>query len=141
MDKKQMESRVGARYVGVAKLTDHRVVFNKRSKDGTGKANIASDKPGGPGVWGAVFELKNEQLKKLKTFEQGYFLREGLRVTMSSGELKQVTLFCAEPSETQTLGPSAEYLEKILNAAKNLPPEYQETLKGLAQSGPSEAYK
>jgi gamma-glutamylcyclotransferase (GGCT)/AIG2-like uncharacterized protein YtfP len=142
MDRDQMESRVpGALYIGAAKLPNYRLVFNKRSHDGSGKANIASAKPGDSEVWGAVFELSKEQITTLANIEKGYFLRKDLSVVMSSGEKKHVALFCAEPSETQTLAPSAEYLKKILSAAKSLslPPDYQETLKVLAQSSPSHA--
>jgi hypothetical protein len=57
MDWGQMKGRCpSVRFVGVAKLPDHRLVFTRKSVNrGCGVADVVRD--AGGGVWGAVFEI------------------------------------------------------------------------------------
>jgi gamma-glutamylcyclotransferase len=140
MDKTQMSKRVpGASCKGKAHLRDHRVVFHKRSVDGTGKANIVLDKQNSLGVWGIAFEVTKEQLKALAKHEVGYFQKEVI-ITLDD-ESKQAITFVAEPKFFQDLPPSAEYLQRILDAAKSLPPEYQAQLRDSGQAWHTGALK
>lgn len=65
--------RVGdVRVVGVASLHGYTLAFNKRSKDGTAKANIEQGKGV---VLGVIYKLTKHQMKKLDPFE-GCFKKE-----------------------------------------------------------------
>jgi len=133
MNEEQMNERVpGAARVGIAYLREHRVVFNKRSNDGTGKANIVPDKQAGLGVWGLMFELTKEQLRTLGKHEKGYFQKEV--IVTANGEAKQAVTFIAEPSALEQIPPSESYLQRILHGARVLSQEYQDRLRTSAES-------
>jgi hypothetical protein len=117
----------GAAMVGIGRLRDHRVVFNKRSIDGTGKANIVQDRQSGLGAWGVVFEIAKEDFRALADFEKGYFLRETV-VTVNE-EPKQVMTFIAEPDSVVQIPPSETYLKQILDGASILPEAYRAQLR------------
>lgn len=71
-----------ATVVGPAKLPDKCMVCNKKSKDGSGKANLA-DSPGGA-VWGVLYEVDLAELDRLDRAEGGY-QRTSLQVWARQG--------------------------------------------------------
>jgi hypothetical protein len=133
MNLDQMAERApGAVVVGIGRLRDHRVVFNKRSIDGTGKANIVQDRQRGLGTWGVVFEIAKERLRALADFEKGYFLKE--TVVIVNEEPKQVMTFIAEPDSVVQIPPAETYLKRVLDGASILPEAYQTKLRAASPS-------
>lgn len=59
-----------AKKIGIGKIANKRLVFNKKSKDGSGKANIVDSK--GESVFGVLFKLNYSELKLLDRAEKGY---------------------------------------------------------------------
>lgn len=71
MSTKWLKARVpSARPLGRARLPNKRLVYNKKSKDGSGKANLI-DSPGDI-VWGVLYEIDSAELAKLDRIESGY---------------------------------------------------------------------
>src|SRR5437764_9659998 len=73
MNRQQIEHRVqrtGLRWMSGG-LNGYTLHFNKKSaRDHSGKANIVPDEKGE--VWGIVFELHEEEVERLRTWEGGY---------------------------------------------------------------------
>ena len=59
-----------ARFVGRAWISGKRLVCNKKSRDGSGKANLV-DSPGDV-VWGVLYEIATSELERLDRAESGY---------------------------------------------------------------------
>lgn len=71
MNTTRLQSRIpSAKFLCCARLQDMCLIFNKKSVDGSGKANILN-KPDGI-VWGAMFEVDSEQMEQLDNIEKGY---------------------------------------------------------------------
>jgi cation transport regulator ChaC len=125
----QKESRTGpiieARR---ARLDGYRIAFNKRGKDGTGKANIVGDPDGT--VWGVVYRCSPAALDKMDTHEGvagGHYARTQVRVRVDAGdELDAVTYIAGDSFVDNTLAPSKKYLETVLQGARDhdLPHDY-----------------
>ena len=56
--------------LGTARLIDKRLVCNKKSDDGSGKANV--EETVGEIVWGVLYEIESAQLGDLNNYEGGY---------------------------------------------------------------------
>lgn len=71
MDWDQMRERCpSARFVGVAKLPEHKLAFSRRSKKrGCGVADAVADQ--GSSVWGVVYEVDDRDVGQLDAAE-GY---------------------------------------------------------------------
>jgi len=111
-----------AKSVGIAYLENKKVVFNKASTDGSGKANL-TDNPGDV-TWGVLYEIDVRDLKVLDKIEGGYD-RIRVRVLRSDGDpVKAVTYI----STNLTSDPVAHdcYKELVLAGARehNLPRDY-----------------
>ena len=77
-----MVSRItSAKPLGRARLYDRQVVLNKRSKDGSGKANLA-DSPGSVS-WGVLYKIDSQDMRILDRIEGGY-LRTQVTVWMDN---------------------------------------------------------
>lgn len=71
MNTERMRSRTpSAKVIGRARLMDKRMVCNKKSRDGSGKANIV-DSPGDY-VLGVLYEIDLAELDRLDRAEDGY---------------------------------------------------------------------
>lgn len=94
-----------------AKLHDYRLVFNKRSSDGSSSyANIQASK--GDFVEGILYQLPLTSIQKLDSYEgaPNHYLREQLVVEMS-GKKVLAEVYIAHPDWIQQdLKPSDEYL-------------------------------
>lgn len=93
-------------FVAIAVLEGYTLVFNKLSKDGTGKANIkkANDK-----VVGVIYRLEIWQMKVLDRYEGGY-----TRKSMVTNDGRLVKVYVASKNCTRkNLLPSKEYLDLI----------------------------
>jgi cation transport regulator ChaC len=131
MSLKQMRSRLGREINGEkALLSGFDVVFGKPSHDASwGKINLL--KFPGKQVSGIVYQVTEEELAALFTFESGYN-RIPVKVTTEDGtEIKAVT-FISKHHEPYP--PLVEYLETILAGAREqaLPTDYIDHLNDQA---------
>jgi gamma-glutamylcyclotransferase (GGCT)/AIG2-like uncharacterized protein YtfP len=133
MSRLRLEHRVGAVHVlGCARLDGHVHRFSKLGRDGTGKGNIEARDAGS--VWGALYELEDDQLARLTEFEFGY-RHTILAVTLAaeSGRLVTASSFTAL-TVVDALEPTAEYIQhyRIGMAEHGVPVHYrQHVLRGL----------
>jgi hypothetical protein len=107
-----------------ALLSGYRLLFNKRSTDGSGKANVAARD--GSQVWGVLYSIPDADLPTLDAGEVGY-RRVPLRVcTMNSGESKAWVYIASAPSNDPALRPYAWYKRFLVEGARehSLPAEY-----------------
>lgn len=130
----QMRSRTGSVLAGLkAQLQGYRVEFNKRGRDGTGKANIVPDEAST--VWGVVYDCGPNELEKLDRHEgvdSGNYVRKAVVVHLENGEqVAAITYVAGERFIGDSLRPSAEYLQTILDGAREhaLPAWYIERLQ------------
>lgn len=112
---------------GGARLSGYRLVFNKRSIDGTAKANIEHTDQNGY-VLGCVYRIPKSDFGKLRDLEAGYI--DTTVELDAKGKRVIAYTFIAEASSVFIGSPSKDYVDHILTGAKylNLPTEYQESL-------------
>lgn len=129
LSRTQAKRRLGTVPVAqVAQLRGYHLGFNKRSNDGTGKANIIRDPS--CSVWGVIYCCTEADIKRLDFYEGvkwGHYRHEFVRVITSTGQaITALTYVAGEDFIDETLWPSADYLETILEGAKEhgLPVEY-----------------
>lgn len=137
MSSARLRSRVtSAELMGPAFLKDVRMLFNKCSKDGSGKANLV-ESPGDV-TWGVLHEIDVQDLDKLDKVEGGYD-RVTVQVWKSDGNVvKSVTYITTNLTDD----PRAYewYKEYILAGAKesNIPKDYIAYLEGLPSKSKEE---
>ena len=138
LDPEQMQSRCpGATVVGLAALRDHRLVFPLYSN--TWRGGVSSIQlTHGDTVWGMLFDLTEEHLRTLDSFESfrgpgnqhNVYDREQVTVELtrpddgSFGRRVRAWAYVARPSNPSP--PSRRYLDAILRGARHhrLPEEY-----------------
>lgn len=98
-----------------AKLSDFKFTYNKKSIDGTAKANIEPNQ--NIEVHGACFEIDEEDFEILKKHEGGYDRRNITITTTEGNETKAVTYI--SNSIDNKLIPTNEYKSLVLNGAKH----------------------
>lgn len=118
-----------ARAVGRAKLLDKRMVCNKESEDGSGKANLI-ESPGDV-VWGVLYEVDSSELDKLDRAEGGYE-RVTMQVLTHLGDLLQAEVYRSDRLSADPT-PYHWYKERILRGARKheLPTAYLQYLEQL----------
>jgi hypothetical protein len=90
----RMRGRIpGARDLGPARLPGHALRLDKRSSDGSGKANLAEDASGC--VWGALYAIEAADWPVLDRFESGY-ARVAVEVVTPGGERLPAQTYVAE---------------------------------------------
>ena len=117
-------SRVpSASFKCVVTLEGYRVVFWKRSTDGSGKATIVRDPDSN--VVGALFSYEEKDHEQLKKTEAGY--AEGtVTIRTSDGKKEVLTFICDTQKLDRTLQPYDWYLDLIRYGGRHLglPAEY-----------------
>ncbi len=115
--------------VGRASLKDRKMVFNKCSKDGSGKANII-ESPGSV-TWGVLYEVDAQDLDTLDRIEGGYE-RVAVRVQKPNGNVVEAVTYVFEDL-TNDLRPYRWYKKLLLSGARehNLPQDYIAYLEGF----------
>ncbi len=118
-----------ARPLGRALLKGYQFICNKRSSDGSGKANLALQ-PGGS-VWGVVYEIHNDEIAALDRAEGGY-ARQVVQVVDSEGRLIDAETYISE-TLTPAPVPFEWYKGLIVSGAREhgLPEEYIAFLEAL----------
>lgn len=124
ISRKRLEDRVGPVVdLGLAKLAGYKIIFHKKSSDGSGKANIVEDKLSI--VLGVIYELNSEQMALLDQSEKRYD-RSDLQLDFG-GQIVQAVAYIAQPeSIDDNLKPTMEYLEHLMSGARehSFPEEY-----------------
>ena len=113
-----------------AKLSGYKIVFNKLSTDKSGKTNIIQDEVAI--VWGVIYELTNDQIKRLDQIEKGY-KRISIVVDHNNEQAEVDTYLATEDSVQENLFPTTEYLKFLIQGAKehDFPQDYQAFLKNI----------
>lgn len=133
MDDELMQACCAAhRFVGVARLDNHRLAFTRRSvRTGMGVADVIFDP--GQTVWGVLYELDREGLRALDRKEgNGWaYERQHRRVQLlADGSEHDAITYTVLHKEAQEVPPSRAYLERLITAARRrgLPEPYIATL-------------
>ena len=118
-----------ARVVGRARLDGHRLTFEKRGRDGSGKANFAPDPKAA--VWGVLYALEPSEWSLLDSFEPGYD-RVTIDVILESGESRSAETYSAIAPE-RGLMPLTGYKQFICEGAleHGLPEGYRANLEAV----------
>jgi len=120
---------VSAKRVGFAYLKDKKMLFNKRSVDVSGKANL-TDSPGDV-TWGVLYELDIQDLDTLDRVEGGYD-RITVQAWKPDGDIVEAVSYI---SANLTDDPVAyEWYKEIVVAGareQNLPQDYVSYLERL----------
>jgi cation transport regulator ChaC len=141
LDQVQMAQRCpGARLIGPAQLANHRMCFPRRSPvRGCAVASLEPHKGGV--VWGVVYELEDDDLKRLDARE-GYdpvnpsainrYCRVDVIVHRADGEKVEAVAYVAVPEENPGR-PSSNYLKHIVEGAvaHSFPDDYIESLRAV----------
>lgn len=114
--------------VGRASLKGKRMVFNKRSKDGSGKANLV-ESPGSV-TWGVLYEINAQDLETLDRIEGGYE-RVAVRVRKLNGSEVEAVTYISEDL-TNDSRPYEWYRNLLLSGARehDLPQDYIAYVEG-----------
>jgi gamma-glutamylcyclotransferase len=115
-----------------ALLSNYRLLFNKESDDGSGKAN-AEPHPG-EHVRGVLYTIPDADIQTLDDGENGYCRRE-LPVKRSDGGVTEAWVYLAsEPSNNPALRPYAWYKRFLVEGAREhaLLPAYIAELEQIA---------
>lgn len=111
-----------------ALLLDYQLRFNKRSNDGSGKANV--EPISGGQVWGVLYTIPDAHLINLDDGEVGYN-RERMSVSTTDGALTAWVYVARNPNDDATLRPFTWYKRFLVEGAREhrLPMEYIEALE------------
>jgi gamma-glutamylcyclotransferase len=134
----QMMMRIGTsshveRGSKIARLANHRLIFQKIGTAEPPFANIISP---GTGVLGVIYRCSSADLETLDRYESGYE-RKSVIVTDPDGEELAAIAYVIRPALAGNTGkPLAAYLERIVSGAKQhgLPEEYVNNIVGMRQS-------
>lgn len=112
LDSEQLINRINKYHTaGKAILDGYKFTYNKRSKDGTAKANII--KSDGSNVHGICYEIDSDDLDELKKYEKGYNSRE-FKIMYDSIEINAFTYQSESFTDEK---PSEEYRATIIKGA------------------------
>jgi len=127
------------RYLGVARLADHRLAFTRRSvRTGTGVADILPAT--GETVWGVLYMIEDDELKQVDR-KEGYDwaytrMRLPVRLEADGRELPAI-IYTVQHKEQADVPPSRQYVGQMIAAAnmRGLPGSYIEQLKAVNTAG------
>ena len=125
-----------SRFISRAKVNGYKLVFNKKSKDKSGKANLiyTGDKSL---VWGVIFDISEDQkplLDKAEGLGRGYDEYKLIVINDLEQEIECVCYIATDEKYLDNnLKPYDWYKEYCLIGAKqhNLPEDYILTLDGV----------
>lgn len=140
MSSARLRARIGgARALGVARLDDFDLVFDKPGQDGTAKANLRPRPTAA--THGVLWELEPQALDVLDTYEPGYTRHRHLVGAATGrvgamGESQLEAWIYLHPGSQRGLAPSPEYLGHLIEGAREhgLPAAAQGLLQGLLRA-------
>jgi len=121
------ERAPSARKLGLAKIQDKKMVFNKVSTDGSGKGNIIVSLSNL--VWGVLFEINEREIQNLDRAEGGYY-KQDITVVDENGNSTEAFTYISSKTDNN-LKPYDWYLALIIEGAdeNDLPKEYVDELR------------
>ncbi len=131
MSVSRLQSRVTIeKDMGAAFLEGWQMVFSKRGRDGSGKANLVENL--GAVTWGVLYLLKGSELDLLDRIEIGYE-RMGVHVRQRDGTMIEAVTYVSQEL-TNDPRPSREYKEYVLSGARehDLPQDYLAYLEAFS---------
>lgn len=130
----------GANFQATGSVRGYGLRFHKRSADGSGKCNIVKTDLAGDVVYGAVFEVPEEQLKALDKAEglgQGYHHDYSIPVRLADGtEMPTLAYVAVSNAIDDTLVPYVWYQRLVIAGAEQhrLPQQYIADLQAVRSS-------
>ncbi len=115
----------------LARLENHRLVFQPTEPGGPAYANILSP---GDSVIGVIYRCSPAALELLDGYEQHYH-RQAITVVDATGERVEATAYVMNPALAKSFArPSDEYLQRIITGARQfgLPALYIEAIARIA---------
>ncbi len=127
----RLHQRIGDyRKVGIGYLADHKLAFNKRGGDDSGKCTVISSPENK--VWGVICRITREQKEQLDYFEGvGHGYDAVIKKIATSGKIIDAVLYQAQlDAMDDGLMPFDWYKEFVLTGAKyhRLPDEHIKTI-------------
>ena len=114
----RLEERVGkVKIFGTGRLMDYRLVFNKLSKDSSGKASVIESP--GSFVFGIIFDLSKDQFKNLDKYEGNGYERKMTSILFNERLIMTSTYFVKSEFVKNNLKPTNDYLDLIICGAKD----------------------
>ena len=134
MSRAQMKQRVGSwQEERVARLDDYKLNFDKVARGGTGTGNLVLAE--GRVVWGVLYHLTDQQMRKIDRFEgvPDHYRRSEVTVQDTDGNRIAAQIYLARKVR-RGLKPDHLYLKRIIEGAEehNLPADYIEQLRSIA---------
>jgi len=116
---------------GIVSKQNYRIIFNKQSTDGTGKTNLVTPAEQTE-VIGVLYELTENQLKKLDDIEKGY-MRIPIVVNWGTKTKEAQTYVAIDNMINNELLPKVDYLQLLIEGASEhgFPEEYLKLLKNF----------
>ncbi|MDX2272225.1 MAG: gamma-glutamylcyclotransferase family protein [Cyanobacteriota bacterium] len=129
MSSRLAQRTIAAKVIGRAVLYDWGVKFSKKSRDGSGKANLFY-KPGLV-TWGSLYEIGIDEISKLDRIEKGY-ARTRVKVTKDNGEIAEAETYISDSLVDNPVAFDSYKQMVILGAIEHgLPTEYIQYLQQL----------
>jgi gamma-glutamylcyclotransferase (GGCT)/AIG2-like uncharacterized protein YtfP len=123
-----------ARFICIAKLPRYCIKFNKKSSDGSGKANIVlRDTQESRTVWGAVYSINPDEEAKLDKKEKGYEKMTTEALVDSESPVEVVTYSAKQGEIDDNMKPTRQYMKHVIDGAKQcgLPSNYIQWLEHI----------
>jgi len=129
------------RFICAAELPGHKLAFTRFSpKRGCGVADIVPIE--GASVWGALFELSEDDFAELDRHEGAHldppaYVRSQVQVIGADGRGMEAITYRVFDKAATEFAPSAHYLGLIVEGARKwgLPDAYQQALPALREPG------
>jgi gamma-glutamylcyclotransferase (GGCT)/AIG2-like uncharacterized protein YtfP len=127
------------RYLGVARLADHRLSFTRRSvRTNTGVADIVPAP--GETVWGVLYKIDDNGLAAIdrKEGRDWAYTRVSLPVRLEAGRPERTAVtYTVRSKEPAQVPPSRAYLDLVIAAARErgLPGPYIGRLEAISVAG------
>lgn len=131
----------GVKFVSkeTAYIDNYTIKFNKKSVDGTTKANIVASE--NERIYGILYKMHAGELNKLDNIEgvtSGHFRRQSVPVCTAKGEVFMADVYMANEKYVcadESVMPSRQHIHTIINAAvdNKFDPSYIELLKSKQQ--------
>jgi len=115
-----------------ALLPAYRLLFNKRSQDGSGKANV--EPHDGGQVWGVLYTIPDADLATLDRGEGTGYHRARMPVRINGNEMTEAWVYLASrPSNDTSPRPYSWYKRFLVEGARehSLPAQYIATLENI----------
>ena len=129
LTRERMRERVpSSTPLGVARLAEHRLTWDKPGADGSGKANIV--RATGSVVWGVVYRLEPEEWQRLDAHEPGY---ERIRVEVLLARERIDCTTYLHPGAADVAPPFDWYRDLVVGGAREhgLPDDYVRALEAV----------